>query len=106
MDVHNQAAFVKRVEQSFGEHRFLIVDLAQADFLDSSALGALVALTNQARKAGGDLCLVSIPAQISRTLELLKLDQFFTIVADVETALQAQLCCSGSYVELTQTYVG
>ncbi|MCB0112117.1 MAG: STAS domain-containing protein, partial [Caldilineaceae bacterium] len=64
-----------------------IVNLQAAEFLDSAAIGTLVALTKQARDAGGNLWLVNVPAPIVQVLRLLRLDQFFEICDDVESAL-------------------
>jgi anti-anti-sigma factor len=85
---------------------FLVIDMAQAEFLDSSALGALVTLTNQARKAGGELWLVHVPPAIRRILEMLKLDLFFDIQADVPAALAARQERARPMAEPTQTYAG
>lgn len=90
MDVSNCTPFVQQAAQALRHNPFLVVDLAQAEFLDSSALGALVNLTNQARKAGGELWLANVPPAIARVLELLKLDQFFEIQTDIATVLRLQ----------------
>jgi N-acetylglucosaminyldiphosphoundecaprenol N-acetyl-beta-D-mannosaminyltransferase len=68
----------------------LLVNLAEVDFLDSSGIGTLVNLAKQARDGGGDVSLVEVPQQILRTLSLLRLDKFFRIFPDLNTALQAK----------------
>lgn len=88
LDVTNQAAFVMDAERALEVHPFLVVDLAEATFLDSSALGTLVALTNRARAAGGALGLASVPPPIAHILSLVHLDQFFESFDDVIGALE------------------
>ncbi len=87
MDLNNCAAFVERAEAAMQSSPNLIVNLSRATFLDSSAMGALVALANRARAAGGSLRLAGVPAEIARTLTLVRLDQFFDIYHDVEAAM-------------------
>ena len=64
----------------------LILDLSQATFLDSTAIGTLVALTKEARDSGGELVLAAVPQAIMRTISMLHLDKFFLIVPDVPAA--------------------
>lgn len=87
LDVGNQDAFIARAEQSLAERPYLIVDMGAATFLDSSALGALVALTRAARKAGGQLWLVRVPVPIIQIFTMMRLEHFFDIRADVEAAI-------------------
>jgi anti-anti-sigma factor len=68
---------------------FLVLNCQEADFFDSSAIGALVGLAKEARDAGGDLLLAALPAAIQQTLRLLRLDNFFIIFDDVAGALDA-----------------
>ncbi|MCB0122246.1 MAG: WecB/TagA/CpsF family glycosyltransferase [Caldilineaceae bacterium] len=87
LDRQNQATFAEKAERSLAMNPYLIVNLQAAEFLDSAAIGTLVALTKQARDAGGNLWLVNVPAPIVQVLRLLHLDQFFEICDDVESAL-------------------
>lgn len=87
LDVSNQAEFLERAEAALSATSSLVVNLSQATFLDSSAMGTLVALANRARAAGGSLRLAGVPPAIARTLTLLRLDLFFEMYADVETAM-------------------
>jgi N-acetylglucosaminyldiphosphoundecaprenol N-acetyl-beta-D-mannosaminyltransferase len=87
LDVSNQAEFLERAEAALSTTSSLVVNLSQATFLDSSAMGTLVALANRARAAGGSLRLAGVPPAIARTLTLLRLDLFFEMYADVEAAM-------------------
>jgi N-acetylglucosaminyldiphosphoundecaprenol N-acetyl-beta-D-mannosaminyltransferase len=106
MDANNLAAFVDQATQALAISPFLIVNLAKAEFLDSSAMGALVALANRARAAGGGVRLVSIPPTIARILSLVRLDRFFDIDADVETSLKSCRISSETWVEPAQDHQG
>lgn len=87
LDVSNQYPFVATAYETLRTDPYLIVNLAEVEFLDSSAIGTLVDLTKQARDAGGDLWLTNVPSPVERVLSLLRLEQFFAICDDVETAL-------------------
>lgn len=89
LDQSNCAAFMAKAQEALTETPYLMVNLAQATFLDSAAVGMLVALANQARDAEGKLWLTAVPAPIHQTLSFLRLDNFFEIVPDVETGLAA-----------------
>ena len=86
LDATNGAAFAAHASQLLQRDPYLIICMANAQFLDSSALGVLVALANQARTAGGDLWLVEVPPQITSLLSLVRLDRFFEIHADIAAA--------------------
>ena len=87
LDRSNQNSFAEKAYRALAEQPYLIINLAQADFLDSSAIGTLVALCKQAREKGGNLWLANLPATIQQVLSLLRLDQFFAICTTVEEAL-------------------
>jgi anti-anti-sigma factor len=67
----------------------LVVNLARAEFLDSSAIGVLVNLTKQARERNGEVTLVETPPLIRQTFNLLRLDTYFTFCDHVQEALEA-----------------
>jgi N-acetylglucosaminyldiphosphoundecaprenol N-acetyl-beta-D-mannosaminyltransferase len=90
LDVGNCHLFSEQGQQALAQTPYLIVNLVDAAFLDSAAIGALVALTKQARDAGGELWLTAVPEPISRTLTLLRLDRFFAIVDEVGDGLRAR----------------
>ena len=87
LDTSNLADFTAQAEKALETSAFLVVDLSEATFLDSSALGALVTLTNRARAMGGTLTLAAVPPRIMQTLSLVRLDKFFEVHDDAEYAL-------------------
>lgn len=53
----------------------IVVDLAATDFVDSSALGALIGGLKSARTAGGDLRIANVTEPVRRVLSLTNLDR-------------------------------
>lgn len=88
LDRGNQSAFAEKAYHALTEQPHLIINLAEAEFLDSSAIGTLVALCKQAREKGGNLWLTNVPSTINQVLSLLRLNHFFTVCYSVEDALQ------------------
>lgn len=69
-----------------GERRFLI-DFGQTGYIDSSGLGALVALARKVREEGGDLRLSGLNEDLRSLFELTKLDTLFAISETPDQAL-------------------
>lgn len=86
LDINNQEVFAIQASYMLDQSPYLIINMAETTFLDSSALGALVALANRARAAGGALWLVAIPPQIKNLLRLVRLDSFFEVYPNAEEA--------------------
>jgi len=67
-----------------------VVDLLNAESLDSAAMGELVACLKRAREDGGDLKLVVRPLGIvHELLQVMHLDQVFQIFGDLGEAKAA-----------------
>jgi len=66
--------------------RHLIVDLHQAEYLDSTALGMLIGALRRAREQGGGLRLVAPRLHVRRLLEITRLTFAFPIDASTEAA--------------------
>ena len=64
----------------------LVIDLSRVDFVDSAGLAALVKGMKDARRAGGDLQLISPKSDDAmRVFELTKFDQVFAMATDIES---------------------
>ncbi len=90
MDLSNHAVFVDNAHRALQETPFLITDLSEATYLDSTAIGALVGLTKLARDSGGKMWLVAVPESIYQIFSLMRLDHFFEIHDDVNMGLAAR----------------
>ncbi|MCI0347504.1 MAG: STAS domain-containing protein, partial [Chloroflexi bacterium] len=67
--------------------RKFLIDFAGAAYIDSSGLGALVALSRRVRDAGGELRLSGLNEDLRSLFELTKLDTLFAIADTPEQAL-------------------
>ncbi|HWI21389.1 MAG TPA: STAS domain-containing protein [Baekduia sp.] len=65
----------------------IIVDLTQATFLDSTALGVLIGAVKRLRATDGGLSIVNVNSNIAKTFEITGLDQIFKIYESREQAL-------------------
>jgi len=71
-----------RVKKLIPGHKRIVLDLSDLTHMDSSGLGALVALFVSARSAGCSLELVNLSHGIQRVLSLTNLLSVFTIVGE------------------------
>ncbi|OAN46048.1 glycosyl transferase [Chloroflexus islandicus] len=83
LDVSSLEPFTQEANRLLETNQYIILDLSATQFLDSSALGALVALAKRARTNGGDIFLLRVQEPINRLLDLLKLDRFFERFTDL-----------------------
>ena len=90
LTIKNLQVFQGLAEEAISETSFVMVNLANINFLDSSAIGAMVGLARQARDAGGDLFLAGASQRIRQTLSLLRLDNFFITYDNLDQGLAAQ----------------
>ena len=67
MDRGNYQLLYEKATQSLAETPYMVVNLVDAKFLDSTAIGSLVGLAKQARDACGELLLAAVPEPIQRT---------------------------------------
>jgi|ERR1022692_421874 anti-sigma B factor antagonist len=77
------------VGDSFVKYGDVVLQLDQVEFVDSSGLGAMVRLTQDARSKGGDVKLSGVPANIRKTLEMTRLLSQFETYDSVEEAITA-----------------
>ncbi len=90
LTIENRDSFLEKGQEVLAETPFLIVNLSEATFLDSTALGSLVGLAKQARDTGGKMWLTAVPENIHRTIALMRLDRFFDMLEDVDAGLAAR----------------
>jgi anti-sigma B factor antagonist len=62
------------------EHRFVEVDLATADFVDSTGLGVLIAFHKRVCPLGGRVRLVNPKPMVEQFFQLIKLDHLFEMI--------------------------
>lgn len=84
LDINNHETFDIQANLILNESPYLIINMSESTFLDSSALGTLVALANRARAHNGALWLVAMPPQIKSLLTLVRLENFFEVYPNAE----------------------
>lgn len=67
-----------------GDFTFLIADLSKVTFMDSSGIGTLVALNSRIYGAQKRFYLMSPTQQVRKTLEMVKLTNFFEFLSGSE----------------------
>jgi anti-anti-sigma factor len=71
--------------------KVISIDFTNINFMDSSGLGALVAILQQVRKNESELYLCSLNEQVQMIMELTKMDKVFNLLPDLaalDTAIQ------------------
>ena len=77
-----------------GYSRTVLLDLAKADYIDSSGIAWLLKWDRRTRQAGGVLGLCSLSPQVSEVLRISRIDQVLKIWPD-ERAARAALASRG-----------
>jgi anti-anti-sigma factor len=71
--------------------RFLIADLSQCEFIDSTFLGTLVVTLKKATALGGDLKLVGFQPSVHAMFELTRMFRVFETYPSKEDALRSYI---------------
>ena len=79
--IHDFKEDVER-KSELTEVNTLIADLSEARFLDSSGIGFLVSLNSRMKSKNKSMYLLRPSEQIIKTLELVRLISFFTVIDD------------------------
>ena len=88
VDLYTAPEFKERmVELIEGGKKYIVVDLSNATFIDSTTLGVLVGGVKRLRPAGGALALVCTDQNITKIFEITGLDRVFPIHDTREAAL-------------------
>jgi anti-sigma B factor antagonist len=85
LDVTTAAKFRKDVsELAAKKPKYLIVDLAEVNFMDSSGLGALVSALKSVRATDGEMIVCSLSEQVQMLFELTSMGKIFKIYASAQ----------------------
>jgi len=66
----------------------LLLDLSEVEFIDSRGLGVFISILKSVGP-GGSLALCSLNDNVYKVFELTKLDKFFAMYADIDSAIRA-----------------
>ena len=84
VDMSNSQTLMEKGQAALEKSPYLIINLADNTFIDSSGIGALIGLAKQARNLGGDVRLAAVPDFTRKILAWMRLDRFFEIVDSVK----------------------
>jgi anti-sigma B factor antagonist len=85
LDVTTAAKFRKDVSDlTANKPKFLIVDLAEVGFMDSSGLGALVSALKSVKAAEGEMIVCSLSEQVQMLFELTSMGKIFKIYSSAQ----------------------
>ncbi len=88
LDIESSSDFKKKAGMEISNgHSNMIIDLSQVVYVDSSGLGALIALQREARLNGGALVIIGATEQIRRTMKITHLDKLFEFYDTLEEAI-------------------
>ena len=87
MDVFSVPAVKERIVQavSDGDH-FLIIDLREVSYMDSTGLGVLIGGLKRAREHGGNLCLLAPHSRVRKILKVTGLEKTLCSYNTIEEA--------------------
>jgi anti-sigma B factor antagonist len=68
-------------------HKFIVIDLADVEYMNSSGLGMMTSALSTVRNAGGSLKIASPAERIKSLLSVTKLDKVFPTFETVDAAV-------------------
>lgn len=82
LDLHYAPGFQQQLRRHLGAGKPVVVDLREADYIDSSGVRTLLQLHKDLDATGGELRLVIAPrSRVERVIKLLQLQSHFRIYA-------------------------
>jgi anti-sigma B factor antagonist len=91
LDLYAAPELKERLTRSIDHGRTrLVIDMSEATFIDSTAIGVLVGGLRRVQERAGSLDLVCTHKDILRVLDIVGLDQVFAIHESREDALASQ----------------
>jgi len=69
--------------------KFILIDLANLEFISSAGVGSILGTVETSREAGGDIVLCNASPTVQHVFEVLDLTDYLTIKSDEEAARQA-----------------
>lgn len=80
LDVSNVEQLRVTLAKAESQSENVVLDLSRVEFIDSTALGAIVGATRRLRDRGGDLRLVVTSPHILRVLRVTNLDSLIVVL--------------------------
>jgi anti-sigma B factor antagonist len=89
LDASNTGEFKKAVMPAVEPNARVVLDLAAVQFIDSSGLGAILALLRQLTQVTGDLKVCSVTKPVRTLFELVRMHKMLDIFASRDEAAQS-----------------
>jgi len=86
-DLRRSREFRQGAEQAIGNEKKVVLDLAEVEFMDSSALGTLLPLMRRVTDNEGDLRIGGLQSRVQVLFELTRLYRVFSIWPDADAAV-------------------
>ncbi len=87
LDMQSVPAFKDSVIGQLAPGKSIVLDLRAVDFIDSTGLGALLAILRRVKETDGTMVLVEVSEQTLAMFRLVKMTRIFDIYATREEAL-------------------
>lgn len=68
------------------ERPYVILDMAEVTWMNSSGLGMIMGALTTLRSGGGDLCMANVSERVSRPVEVTRLDSVIKIYDSLDAA--------------------
>lgn len=96
LDMNSAATFRRAVDGRFGRGSwYLIVEVSQLTFIDSTGIHELVRVAKEVNGGGGTIVLSAPAAIVARVLEIVRLAEIVAIEASLEVALAKRTEAAG-----------
>jgi anti-anti-sigma factor len=90
IDTQTRVAFQEALEEILNKGvRCLILDMSNIRYVNSTGLGSLVKYADSFKNSGGGMALIKVPQKVKIVIEMLGLNAFFDICAELDEALVA-----------------
>ena len=70
-------------------NKWMVLNMEEVDFIDSSGLGLIVSLVRNARENNADVAISNLSPQAQTLFELTRMTRIFSIYADEKSAVSA-----------------
>ncbi len=91
LDITSAWQFRRKLQECIAEYRYVVLNLAQVPFIDSSGLAALVAGMRDAEKIKGYFRISNVNSEAYLVFEVTMMDTVFEIFADEAAALESRV---------------
>jgi anti-sigma B factor antagonist len=88
MDQQQADRLMAALEAELGKgHKFVVLDLSELQYMNSTGLNILINVLTRTRNAGGDTLIAGVSNSVRQLFVVTKLDSVFIITPDVASAV-------------------